>query len=73
MLQGCAQSPVIVPAARPVLPSAPGLFGAPVKGPAITAGLDARALAARERAALIEANMRLRADSTFYKSVTSAY
>lgn len=55
------------------LPPAPAMFGVPVKPPAIVAGLDARALAARERAALIEADARLRADRKFYADVFAAY
>jgi hypothetical protein len=74
MLQACAGStPALIPATRPVLPAAPAAFGQPVPPPSIARGLDARALAARERAALLQANGRLRDDGTFYNSVLKAY
>lgn len=73
MLQGCAGSGPPLAVTKPVLPPAPAQFGVAVDVPAITAGLDARALAARERAALLEANRRLSNDGDFYQSVLNNY
>lgn len=58
---------------KPVLPAAPSAFGLAVPVPALSLGLDARALAARERAALLLANQRLTDDGKFYQSVVKAY
>lgn len=74
MLAGCAAStPVVVATTKPTLPAAPAQFGEPVKPPSIKAGVDARALAARERAALIEADRRLKNDKAFYQEVYTNY
>jgi hypothetical protein len=59
--------------ARPALPEPPPSFGAVVALPAPVAGQDARAFAAKERAAIVEANSRLRNDRSFYSDVQSKF
>jgi hypothetical protein len=52
-----------------VLPAPPVEFGKPVDVPTPVKGADARLFAARTRKRLVEANLRLRNDKSFYDDV----
>lgn len=69
-LTGCAATPPVAPSA-PVLPAAPANFGKPVAVRPPKVGEDARAYAARERAARFTANRRLTDDAAFYSGVVT--
>lgn len=71
-LAGCGEAPVIS-APAPVLPTAPTDFGKPVAVKPPKIGEDARAYAARERAARLTANRRLTNDAAFYADVVSKF
>lgn len=63
----------MIVAPRPTLPEPPADFGAAVAIPSPVAGQDARALAAKERAAILQANGRLSNDRAFYLDVVSKF
>lgn len=62
---------VSAPSTAP-LPPPPNNFGRPVAAPALKAGDDARAYAAKERAARIADEGRLSNDAAYYKALQTA-
>ena len=69
----CATAPSEPVLQRPVLPAPPESFGQPVAIPMPSVGLDARILAARRKAALLEANRRLLDAAAFYQQVIDLF
>ena len=55
--------------AKPTLPPPPPLFSKPVPLPTVKVGESVKVFALRNRAALMEANMRLKNDGAFYEDV----
>ena len=77
LLTSCATSPSPENApidvgpivAKPTLPSPPPMFSKPVPLPTVKVGESVKVFALRNRAALMEANMRLKNDGAFYEDV----
>lgn len=67
LLTSCAGSPPAV--VKPELPEPPPLFAKPVPVPDVKIGDSVKTFALKNRAALIDANNRLKNDGAFYKDV----
>lgn len=72
LLTSCAGSnpPLVV---KSTLPSPPPLFAQPVPMPTVKVGESVKTFALRNRAALIEANNRLKNDGSFYQAVLTNF